>query len=69
MIDDERPPFEDADLAAADPELVQRRPPSPLTRTRMLTLARMFARFCFHVSPFAVLVLWTPVVLAVSRPC
>ena len=39
------------------------------TRTRMLTLARMFARFCFHVSPFALLVLWTPVVLVVSRPC
>ena len=35
----------------------------------MLTLARMFARFCFHVWPFALLVLWTPVVLAVSRPC
>ena len=39
------------------------------TRTRMLTLARMFARFCFHVSPFALLVLWTPVVLRLSRPC
>ena len=39
------------------------------TRTRMLTLARMFARFRFHVSPFALLVLWTPVVLDVSRPC
>jgi hypothetical protein len=27
------------------------------TRTRMHTLARMFARFCFHVSLFALLVL------------
>ena len=36
VIDDERPPFEDADLAAADPELVQRRPPSPLTLTLTL---------------------------------
>ena len=26
--------------------------PPPRTRTRMLTLARMFARFCFHVSLF-----------------
>ena len=44
-------------------------PPGSHTRTRMFTLARMFARFRFHVSPFALLVLWTPVVLAVSRPC
>ena len=27
------------------------------------------APHCFHVSPFALLVLWTPVVLVVSRPC
>ena len=36
VIDDERPPFEDADLAAPDPELVQQRPPSPLTLTLTL---------------------------------
>ena len=30
----------------------------------MQTVRRMFARFRFHVSPFALLVLWTRVVLA-----
>ena len=38
-------------------------PPHAHTRTRMHTLARMFARFCFNVSLFALLVLLTHVVV------
>ena len=42
----------------------------PPKNTRMLTLARMFARFllpCLAFLPY--LCRWTPVVLGMSRPC